>query len=268
MTERFEMADNNTVLELKDALRNTTAPRLGKFGERIYKHLMVEKGHAIQGVHQRRIDFQVDGVGFVDVKTSGLDKKRVRVAQRQEGVNYCFVSLSETQIDITHEDWSRNTIMPPLSLGWEQAANYWHGDNIRLDNEKSELTAKIKRQTKELKDWIEREWKVKAAVVYREGRSTQESMTSGKKPWGPVTFYEPPTAKRKIDIKVLMYFDQGEVWRVMAYPIKLRDEIVWYQGRTNSTQVAFDPRSINPKFVFSSIDEFKFHFIQRFPIES
>lgn len=39
------MTDHNTVLELKDALRNTTAPRLGKFGEKIYKHLMVEKGH-------------------------------------------------------------------------------------------------------------------------------------------------------------------------------------------------------------------------------
>lgn len=258
------MTDHNTVLELKDALRSTTAPRLGKFGEKIYKHLMVEKGHVVQGVHQRRIDFKVEGVGFVDVKTRGLGKKRVQVVQRKEGVNYCFVSLGETEIEIAHEDWARNTVMPLLSLSWERAANYWHSENIRLDNEKSELTAKIKRQTKELKDWIEREWKMKAAVVYREGRSTQESMTSGKKPWGPVTFYEPLTAKRKIDIKVLMYFDQGEVWRVMAYPIKLRDEIVWYQGRTNSTQVAFDPRSIDRKFVFSGTDEFKSNFIQRF----
>jgi hypothetical protein len=258
------MTDKNAITQLKDALRGTTAPRLGKFGERIYKHLMIEKGHAIQGVHQRRIDFKVDGVGFVDVKTSGLGKKRSQVAKRQEGVNYCFVSLKETQIDIEHEDWARNTIMHPLSLNWEQATNYWYGDNIRLENEKSALTTKIKLQTKELKNWIEREWRLKAAVVYREGRSTQESMTSGKKPWGPVTFYESPDAKRKIDIKVLMYFDQGEVWRVMAYPIKLRDEIIWYQGRTNSSQFAFDPWSIDGKFIFSTVDELKIDFLDRF----
>ncbi|MGV0961969.1 MAG: hypothetical protein ACOYB1_19255, partial [Limnohabitans sp.] len=182
----------------------------------------------------------------------------------QTFLNYCFVSLKETQIDLEHEDWARNTIMHPLSLDWEQAANYWHGDNIHLENEKSALTTKIKLQTKELKNWIEREWKLKAAVVYREGRSTQESMTSGKKPWGPVTFYESPDAKRKIDIKVLMYFDQGEVWRVMAYPIKLRDEIIWYQGRTNSSQFAFDPWSIDGKFIFGTVDELKIDFVDRF----
>lgn len=258
------MTDANAITQLKDTLRGTTAPRLGKFGERIYKHLMIEKGHAIQGVHQRRIDFKVDGVGFVDVKTSGLGKKRTQVAKRQEGVNYCFVSLKETQIDIEHEDWTRNTIMPLVSLDWEHAASYWYGENLRLENEKSALTTKIKLQTKELKDWIEREWKMKAAVVYREGRSTQESMTSGKRPWGPVTFYEPPNAKRRIDIKVLMYFDQGEVWRVMAYPIRLRDEIVWYQGRTNSTQIAFDPWSINNKFVFMTVNDFKINFMEKF----
>lgn len=260
----FDVTNANVVRELKNALSITTAPRLGKFGEKIYKHLMIKNGHAIQGVHQRKIDFKVDGLGFVDVKTSGLGKKRAQVSTRQHSVNYCFVHLKDALIEIEHEDWAGNRILPTLTLSWEQAANYWYGENIRLENEKSELTAKIKQQTEELKSWICHEWKMKAAVVYREGRSTQESMASGKKPWGPVTFYESPNAKRKIDIKVLMYFDQGEVWRVMAYPIKLRDEIAWYQGRTNSDQVTFNPRTINKKFVFLNVLEFKANALRNF----
>lgn len=263
-----DMPNENAVSALKEALRKTTAPRLGKFGERMYKHLMIENGRVIQGVHQRRIDFNVDGIGFVDVKTSGLGKKRVHVVNRQEGVNYCFVSLQESHIEIHHEDWVQNVILPPMSLDWDKAANYWQGGNIRLENEKSELTAKIKQQTNDLKKWIEREWQMKAAVVYREGRSTQESMTSGKQPWGPVTFYEPPDAKREIDIKVLMYFDQGVVWRLMAYPIRLRDEIVWYQGRTNSTQVAFNPHTIDAKFVYEDVDLFKRNFLKNMGVHS
>jgi hypothetical protein len=252
------------VAELKSALAATTPPRLGRFGEKIYALFMQQQGHTIEGLHKEKADFKVQDLGRVDVKTRGFGSPTARTRLRVPNTIYCFVDLHASHIVLTHEDSAGRVIRPTETVDWEQALAYWNDLNYRLTSAKSELKERILLQTDELRRWIEEHWKLKAAVVYREGRATQESMTSGKNPWGPITFYEWPTAKRFIDLKVLAYFDGDSIYQIMAYPIDRREEIDWKEGRTKKDTKSFDPKTIHPKFVFADIQTFKQDFPKRF----
>lgn len=253
-----------TETELKAELTQATTPRLGRFGEKIYKHFMIGEGFQLEGLHKEKADFIVEGIGRVDVKTKGFGKRTAKTRNRISNTNYCFVSLHDTHIELEHEDEFANEIRKPDRISWSVALDFWSSDEYRIISAKSDLKDAIKDYTQALKYWIEKNWQLKSAVVYREGRSTQESMTSGDNPWGPVTFYESPSAKRKIDIKVLVYFDRLDVWNVMAYPLALRDEIEWTISRTNEKITSFNPHAIDRKFVFENVDHFKCEFINRF----
>lgn len=250
--------------ELKSTLKRSTAPRLGRFGEKIYAMAMIKQGYDIQTLHKEKADFFVQGLGRVDVKTKGFGRPSSRSLKRVPNTTYCFVDLHDEHIALSHEDAAGRTLQPTEFVTWDQAVADWNELNYRLASVKSDLAARILLQTSDLKDWIERNWRQRAAIVYREGRETQKSMTSGKKPWGPITFYEWPTAKRIIDLKVLAYFDGDKIYQIMAYPIRLREEIAWTHGRTKEGTMSFDPRTVPSKFVFSDVEDFKLNFPKRF----
>jgi hypothetical protein len=253
-----------TELELKEKLAHTTTPRLGRFGEKLYKHFMVREGFQLQGLHKEKADFIVEQFGRVDVKTKGFNVKTPKLKNRVADTNYCFVELHDDHIKLDHEDEHGNTIRTSDKLSWANALEFWLADEHRLTSANSALKAEILEQTRLLADQISINWGLKPAVIYREGRKTQESMTSGKSPWGPVTFYESPSSKRKIDIKVLLYFDKLDVWQVMAYPIALMREIDFHASRTNSSVTTFNPHTIDKKFFFADVQDFQKNFLTRF----
>lgn len=253
------------VAQLKSLLRKTTGAKLGSFGETIYRIFVSKKGHAIKSLHRRRADFSVQALGRVDVKTKGIGSKTRRIKVREPDTIYCFVDLFEEYITLTHEDASGRSVQPEESIEWNDALADWNDqEKFPLNSEKDDVDAEIKRQTDELKHWISENWQLKAAVVYREGPSTQESMEAGNEPWGPNTFHESPKARRKIDVKVLAYFDRTQMYRLMAYPIRLREEVHWTRDRASKEKRSFDPKTIDPKFVFENLADFRLNFPKRF----
>ena len=256
----------NSPGELISQLRNASNPRLGRFGEKIYRFHMENQGYSVQALHEQMADFLVQGLGRVDVKTKGIEKTTVRLKRRIPNTCYCFVDLNEESINLEHEDSNGNLIRGREVVTWPQAYQYWMRlPPLRIERAKTELKNLISSQIFEIKSWIEANWSLRAAGIYREGRNTQESMVRGKNPWGPITFHEPPEARRKIDLKALIYFDSGQIYKLIAYPISNRSEIRWVKGRTNPLSVSFDPLTIDPKFIFSNLLDFKLNFPKRFP---
>lgn len=253
------------VHDLVNDLKSATAPRLGRFGEKIYAQFMTERGHSVQSLHKDGADFVVSDLGRVDVKTKGFGKVRWGGLRRSDTV-YCYVDLSDDGVELTHQSSTGEPIGKIAKLTWAEVCCLWGKDDYRLTSATSEAKVAILQRTRALKDWIRMQWGQKAAVIYRNGRRTQESMEGGVNPWGPVTFYEPLTAKRKIDIKVLMYFEGGDVYKVLAYPIDRRHEINWVVGRAKEDSVSFDPGLIDEKFKFVSEDDFKINFKIRFEL--
>lgn len=253
-----------TESELKETLAQTTTPRLGRFGEKIYKHFMLQEGFQLQGLHKEKADFIVEGFGRVDVKTRGLNIKTPKIKNRIADTNYCFVQLRDENIKLDHEDEHGKTIRSSDEISWAQALEFWLSDEHRLTPANTKVKAEILKVKNQVAKMIADDWGLKPSLIYREGRKTQESMTSGKNPWGPVTFYHSPSSKRKIDIKVLLYFDQADIWQVMAYPISLMHEIQFEESRTNSTVTSFNPHTINKKFVFKDLKDFEQNFLLRF----
>ncbi len=258
------MIEENSVVELKRCVCEFAAPSLGRFGEKIYAGFMERNGFSIYPVHSQRIDFHVNGVGDVDVKTSGIGKRRANPV-RINNINYCFIILNKEDIEIAHEDWTGRIIMPSYRISWAQAAEFYRDNRIHMENHETPVTAQNQKIKRELKEWIERNWDKKASVIFREGRSTQENMTTGARPWGPVNFHTKLNSRKIIDIKVLIYFDCGVVWRLLAYPINKIDEIVWYPSRLNSDHITFDPGVISRQFIFADIEDFRTNFLLRFP---
>jgi hypothetical protein len=264
MTNNHPTGNLRNVSDFKEMIRNASKPSLGKFGEKIYCSIMLEAGYEVNSLHEQRADFWVAGIGRVDVKTKGLGRIPTKLYRRMQNTYYCLIDLYENEIQYVHEDENSNRVAPQGILSWQQAFDYWSQERPRLSNQKSELKSQITEVITELRTWILNHWNMKAAVVYREGMNTQESMTSGRNPWGPVTFYENPMSRRKIDLKILIYFEGSLVYRVFAYPMSHIDKIEWTKGRTKENTVSFDPKKLNTIFQFTDIQDFKCQFPHRF----
>ncbi len=263
--DEAEQSVSELVSRLRERIRNASTPRLGKFGEKIYASHMQAEGYRLSALHEQKADFLVEGIGRVDVKTRGLGKTTARTRQRVAKTWYCFVDLMEDGIHFVHEDEGGAEVPPAGVIAWQQALEYLERTDYVFSSGKSELKEFIHGQLEGLKLWISVHWMKSAAIIYREGRSTQQSMANGKNPWGPVTFHEPPHARRTVDLKVLLYFDGPEIYEVFAYPISRRSEINWIPSRTNDRAVSFDPATLDTKFKFNSLEEFKSSFLERFP---
>lgn len=251
------------VESLKQQLRHASNPHLGKFGESVYAQLMSKLGHSVEKLHQRRADYLVSGIGRVDVKTKGFLAKTPRTTSRVSETTYCFVDLEEHGISMTHQDCEKRTTLPSRLVTSDEAFDLWSSRPHVIKTAKSALKEALTKRKGSLVEWITETWTLKAAVVYREGVHTQSSFATGSKPWGPDNFHEDSSNPRKLDLKVLIFFEGETDYQVMAYPMRLRSEIHWEPARSTG-RLAFDPKAIDSKFVFKNIADFQLNYPQRF----
>lgn len=251
------------VAYLKNQLRQATSPHLGKFGEAVYAQIMSKLGHTVEKMHYRRADYFISAIGRVDVKTKGFLSKTPRTTKRVSETTYCFFDLEEHGISMTHQDCDKRTTLPSMLVTWDEAFDLWSSRPFVIKTSKSTLKDALANRKKILVQWIAENWALRAAVVYREGMHTQSSFATGSKPWGPDNFHEDPSNPRNLDLKVLIFFEGETDYQVMAYPMRLRSEIHWEQARSPG-RLAFDPKTIDSKFVFKNIADFQLNFPQRF----
>ncbi len=253
-----------SVEELKNQLRLATSPTKGSFGEKIYALHMLSQGRSVESWHEESTDFKVEGLGRVDVKTRGLGKTGARTSNRISGTVYSFVELYEDRIDVTHEDAERCIVLPTVRVDWEQALCFWNELDYQLRPVDTTLGSLIEQKKTALERWILEHWQLKAAVRHRHGRDTQRNMTGGKRAWGPTSFYESPTARVKHDLRVMLHFDHENIYQILAYPVRLRDEIIWLKSPMNNKSITFNPAALCAKFVFKDEADFQSEYPRRF----
>lgn len=249
---------------LKSHLRQASGPHIGKFGELIYAQYMSGLGYEVERLHEEQADYFVHGIGRVDVKTKGLTSATTRLSKRAPETTYCFIDLEEAGISMVHDDDVSRVPTPSALISWEEAFDLWARRPYKIKRKKSVLSVKLDEKKKELVRWIAGNWNLKAAVVYREGRQTQNGFASGKEPWGPDTFHASAGSRRSLDLKVLIFFEGEGEYKVMAYPMRLWDRIKWGPARGSKNRFAFDPEAIDPIFVFADIADFQANFPKRF----
>jgi len=86
--------------------------------------------------------------------------------------------------------------------------------------------------------------------------------------WGPESFYQDVSKmSAKCDLVVLVYFAAKEPRTVFAYPLSRSAEIAWIPkpvGPNRSGRKSFDPKTLDPKFVFAGLAQFEREFPDRF----
>ncbi len=257
----------NDASELREMLSNFSAPHIGKFGENLYSFTLSKLNVKHEKMHQDGADFMVENLGRLDVKTRGLGKKTAKIKKRLPNTFYAFVHLNVNKIDLEIEDDQGRRVGDVVCITWSDALECWNATPRVIQKAKSQFREAIKHQQLDLESWIRTNWNLKAKSIYRHGRKNQDGMS--KSGWGPETFYESSVTKRKLDIKILMYFDGSEVYEVMAYPIRLRDEIDWKISPKGPAKklngiYSFHPLKIDKKFVFENVEQFKATFQSRF----
>ena len=125
-------------------------------------------------------------------------------------------------------------------------------------------TSYVDKMKREIAGWVKNEWGLHARVISRSGKKAQDSFENNG--WGPNNFYTTLNQRKNYDLTILLYFEVGEIYKILAYPMGLIDEIKWRskdKGPNLQKVMIFDPRELNGKFVFSTFGEFKDEYLER-----
>lgn len=250
--------------------------RYGGDGERIFAECLRDLGHTVHGVHAGGVDFLVDDVVRVDVKTQlALNGKvgpivyrPVPLKERQSNVHYAYV--------VFFPDFVRLFECPRGAEGESQIDLSWDAACSLLSRTRQKANIEIadpdgvrvaQRATcAELRDWIATYWGLRAKVSFRGNPIAQENMAG--RAWGPESFYQNPAKQSgKTDLVVLVYYSGIAAGVTLAYPLSHSREISWTDkpvGPNSSRRKTFDPAQLDGKFVFADIPRFKREFLSRF----
>lgn len=249
---------------LKNELKLTTAAQLGSFGELLLERCLAKKGVRVKKVHRNGVDFLVDGVGSVDLKTqkklnSNYDGTLRKYRHQLYGVTYWYIQFCKDKIVLLAEEDGLKILE---EMDWQRCSELVGEFDFKRRNEWVDVdAAKLKG---EIKEWLHREWGLDARVVSRTGKKAQDSFESNG--WGPNNFYTLGKSREKFNLVALLYIEQGSVYKLFAYPMDLIDEIAWFpknKGPNQNGIMIFDPRVLNSKFIFRSIEEFKSEYLGR-----
>ena len=255
------------------AARNT---RIGGEGERIFAECMRDGEHTVRSVHAGGIDFFVDDVVKVDVKTQlALDGKTrpnsyrpVPVKQRDPDVHYSYVVFHRDAVRLSEcPRGARNRSQ--IELSWEEACALLDRTPRRTLSAVADpagVRAAQRATCAELREWIAMFWGLQARVNFRGNPIAQENMA--RRAWGPESFYQDPRRNaEKADVVLLVYFEGAEAGAVLAYPLSRSGEITWTHkpvGPNPSGRKTFDPAHLDRKFIFADISSLKREFLRRF----
>ena len=258
--------------DLKDYLKTCNTSRIGQFGEKLFKYLIEEMDIKIDSVHKEGTDFFVNGIGRVDVKAKvrlddSLGSSYPRISKKLPNTSYCYVLFWGNMIEIQLIDDVNPMNNFNKLVSWDIAFDCW---TAKIKHKKSTLagnTEKVKSTLKELICWVKDNWGLRAKIIYRQGRQSQDNMS--KSGWGPESFYENPNSISLPDLKILLYFDGPEIYEINAYPISHLSNIRWFdspKGPNKKGIMTFKPYELDPVYKFDTVKQFKQDFLNRFNI--
>lgn len=250
--------------EFQIKLLNSTSAEHGKFGEMIYEKYLTLHNINYRRVHAGGIDFEVDQLGSVDLKTRKILSKKnqniIKYKNKLKNVNYVYLILYPDNMKLLLE--KNDTLTEMDELRWENYESVIANFHVKEREEiKSNEIDKVK---KTLKDWIKLNWDLNAKVISRTGRAAQDAFE--KNGWGPNNFYT-DKAHEKFKIVVLLYFDKSAIYKIFAYPLTHSHLIDWIpknKGPNLGGIIIFDPRQLKEIFIFDSIEQLKKEFMSRF----
>jgi hypothetical protein len=249
---------------LKNELKLTTVAQLGSFGEHLLERCLAKKGIRVKKVHRNGVDFLVDGVGSVDLKTqknlnSNYDGKIMKYRYQLDGVIYWYMQLCMDKVVLLVEEDGLKILE---EIDWQRCSELVSQFHFKRRNQGVDVdAAKLKG---EIKEWVYREWGLDARVVSRRGKKAQDSFENNG--WGPNNFYTQEKSRQKFNLVLCLYIEQGNVYKLFAYPMDLIDEIAWLpknKGPNQNRIMIFDPRVLNSRFIFRSVEEFKDEYLER-----
>ena len=249
--------------------------RYGTDGELILAEYLRDLGHSVAWVHAAGIDLSVDGDLNVDVKAhlalgkpATFSPPQVSPRLRIEGVHYTRVVFLDDAIRIFDAPFAEAG-EEAVIVDWEVACGYLarsQRGEIPSRADPAGTRASQKQICKALAKWVSTTWRLRAYVIFRGNSLTQASMS--RRGWGPESFYQDPAkAQGKFDVVVLIYFEESTPQSIYAYPLSRSDDIAWISkpvGPNRAGRMSFDPKLLDNRFVFSSLDNFKEEFPLRF----
>jgi hypothetical protein len=255
----------HTIKDIKEKISVATAAQLGKFGENLFEKYLNSKAIDYKRVHQRGIDFVVDGIGDLDLKTKKYleiknNGKVNRYRFKLDGVKYGYLQLFSDKIIIYLD--SNGLVSHFGEIKWTECVQMMCDFEFRKNSQKPSSFATAKK--KEICNWIKSQWGLDARIISRSGKKAQDSFEDNG--WGPNNFYSGVSGRKKYDATVLIYFDEGDIYKIFAYATTLIDEINWFskdKGPNPQGIMIFNPRNLNNKFIFSSLDDFKENYLDR-----
>lgn len=250
---------------IKERISVATAAQLGKFGENLFEKYLTSRGIDFKRVHKRGVDFFIDGIGNLDLKTKNYlevkDNGEInRYRFKINGITYGYLQLFSDKIIIYLD--SNGLISRFGELEWSECAQMMC--DFEFGKNSKNFSSFVSAKKKEIFSWIKGEWGLDARVISRSGKKVQDSFENNG--WGPNNFYIGASGRKKYDLTVLVYFEEGEIYKIFAYATGLMDEIDWFskdKGPNPQGIMIFDPRSLNDKFVFSGLDDFKENYLER-----
>lgn len=249
--------------------------RYGYLGEDVFQSVMRSHGCPVQSSHRDGADFVLDGKERVDVKTrlclgsmSGEEIRQLSPTQCMPDTTYAYVTLYDDVIQV-HMARPGEAIALAAELSWTEVLRIYvekpgkgltHTSRHESRYEEARKTAKA-----DLIGWVAEHWRMKAKVVLRSTRMTQEKM--GRSGWGPEAFYHDPDRPRGVELVVLLYFDHDTIYEVCAYPMSHSRNIEWRDkpvGPNLSRRKTFDPVTLPDVYKFPDLEAFKQEFRDRF----
>ena len=266
----FNIADLKKYFLYLKAKKNT---RYGAFGEKIFSYHMC-KSYTVEKLHKHGADFLINGKDRVDVKTSLMLGKKfgaifTQISKNLQAPNtaYAYVLLLDDLVAL----YLAKYLSEPVhiaNISWSEAVEIFNKENIKILESESTTAEQITSDSvvNDLKEWLALNWHKKAKFVIRHNKKTQDSMC--KSGWGPEAFYHDPIANRgNIDLVILLFFDEGKVYELFAYPISEHDRIVFTDkkvGLNLSKRKTFSPNLLLNRYKFTNVDVFKNEMEDRF----
>lgn len=242
--------------------------QIGAVGERVFAAWNIEQGRAVASVHKGGVDFRVDQIPW-DVKTRSatLDQysgaRFNRVTRPRPGTHFAYLVLYRDCAMLYLDD----EVSCAATFTWKQLTGYASRDISSLPKYEENTVGLDRRAVaKNLKQWIFSEFTWRARIIYRSGMLVQDGMERGG--WGADSFYLEEGNRSKYDLVVLLFFEDEEIYKIYAYPVSEIRSVDFKPRRmdknASSARQSFDPRSLDPRFKFSGIKEFKATVLKRF----
>ena len=254
-------------------MANATAPSVGRYGEKLFGRICEINHWSSNTEHKNGIDFNVSGIGNIDVKVvrhlNRVKKenfRRVKQEKQLADVFYAYIIFWADLAELRIEKNNIAVVDRSMVISKDTLLDVWNDiDQTKVIFKNDDWKSKIKQKKTVLIEWIRTNWGKKARVIQRGDRARNETMF--RRGWGADNFYEPDDGG--VDLVVLLNVDKGEIYEIYAYPMVEKNNINWLQkniGPNPSDVKGFNPQLLDSRFIFSDVLSFQKDFLSRFDL--